>query len=114
MITEYYTKGVDSGLPNKSGAGWLVRTQKDRGLFYQNFNLALLESGSCVGWHYFKYMDNDPTEKGTELSNMDANKGIVDNYYNLYTDLTDKIRELNTNMYSLIQFFDARKKSVKK
>jgi hypothetical protein len=36
IITEYYTKGEDSGMPNQSGAGWIVRTQKDRGLFYQN------------------------------------------------------------------------------
>ena len=41
IVTEYYTKGEDSGLSNQSGAGWIVKTQQDRGLFYQNFCLAI-------------------------------------------------------------------------
>lgn len=51
IITEFYTKGEDSGLPNNTGAGWNVRTQADRGWFYQNFVTELLRSGNCVGWH---------------------------------------------------------------
>jgi hypothetical protein len=63
IVTDWYVKGMDSGMPNTTGAGWEVRTQRDRGLFYQNFALALLESRSCVGWHWFKYMDNDPDDQ---------------------------------------------------
>ena len=44
LITEWYAKGVDSGMGNTGGAGWLVRTQRERGLFYENFTLALLEA----------------------------------------------------------------------
>ncbi len=106
IVTEYYTKGEDSGMPNQSGAGWIVRTQRDRGLFYQNYNLALLESKNCIGWHYFKYQDNDPTAKGVDPSNIDANKGIVDNDYNLWTPMTDLMKELNTQVYSVISYFD--------
>lgn len=109
IITEWYTKGEDSGMPNYSGAGWIVRTQKDRGLFYQNFALALLESGNCVGFHWFKYQDNDPSNLKTDPSNRDANKGIVRLDYTIYKDLTDKMQELNTQVYSLIDFFDHRK-----
>lgn len=107
IITEYYVKGMDSGLPNISGAGWQVKTQEDRGKFYQNFCLALLEARTCVGWHWFKYQDNDPTDGKAELSNQDANKGIVDNEYNLYTPLTYKMRELNQNYIQLIKYFDS-------
>lgn len=32
IITEFYTKAEDSGLTNVTGAGWKVRTQKDRGI----------------------------------------------------------------------------------
>lgn len=106
IITEYYTKGVDSGLPNISGAGWQVKTQEDRGKFYQNYCLALLESKNCVGWHWFKYQDNDPTNPKAELSNQDANKGIVDNEYNLYQPLTEKMQQLNQNYFQLINYFD--------
>lgn len=110
IITEWYTKGGDSGMPNYSGAGWIVRTQKDRGLFYQNFALALLESGNCVGFHWFKYQDNDPTNMKTDPSNRDANKGIVTLGYAPYRDLVSRMKELNDNVYTLIDFFDNRKK----
>jgi hypothetical protein len=106
IITEYYTKGEDSGMPNQSGAGWIVRTQKDRGLFYQNYNLALIESKNCIGWHYFKYQDNDPDAKGVDPSNTDSNKGIVNNYYDVWQPLMEKMTELNTQIYSLIHYFD--------
>jgi len=106
IITEYYTKGEDSGMTNQSGAGWIVRTQKDRGLFYQNFNLALLESGNCIGWHYFKYQDNDPTAVGVDPSNIDGNKGIVDNDYRVWEDFVEKMKEINLQVYSIIEHFD--------
>jgi hypothetical protein len=106
IITEYYTKGEDSGMPNQSGAGWIVRTQRDRGLFYQNYNLALLESKNCVGWHYFKYQDNDPTAKGADQSNTDANKGIVNNYYEVWTPMMELMKQMNTQIYNLLEYFE--------
>jgi len=109
IITEYYTKGEDSGMPNQSGAGWIVRTQADRGLFYQNYNLALIESKNCIGWHYFKYQDNDPDAKGVDPSNTDANKGIVNNYYEVWQPMMEKMKELNSQVYNLVDYFDRRK-----
>lgn len=106
IVTEYYTKGEDSGMGNISGAGWIVRTQEDRGLFYQNYNLALLESKNCIGWHYFKYIDNDPNQKGVDPSNVDANKGIVSNRYVPWTPMLDKMKELNMQVYHVIEHFD--------
>jgi hypothetical protein len=112
LITEWYVKGEDSGMGNYSGAGWIVKTQEDRGLFYQNYTLGLIESGNCVGWHWFKYQDNDPTNKNVDPSNTDANKGLLDNNYQLYKGLTDKMRELNDQVYPLIDFFDKRKSNT--
>jgi len=109
IVTEWYVKGEDApGLANTAGAGWVVKTQADRGLFYQNFTLGLLESKNCIGWHWFKYQDNDPTLVGAEPSNTNANKGIVDNNLEPYTPLLDKMRELNQQMYHLADFFDQR------
>ncbi len=107
-VTEFYTKGQDSGLGNKSGAGATVHTQLDRGYGYQNFCLGLLESGNCVGWHWFRYQDNDPTYKKADPSNIDGNKGIVDNSYNPYTDLLKLMRELNVNAYRIADYFDKK------
>jgi hypothetical protein len=106
LITEWYVKGADSGLPNNSGAGWIVKSQRDRGLFYQNFTLALLESKVCVGWHWFKYSDNDPSEPNTDPSNRDSNKGIVTFRYESYSPLLDAMKPLNERVYILADYFD--------
>jgi hypothetical protein len=106
MITEFYAKGADSGMPNTTGAGWLVKTQKDRGLFYQNFCIALLESKGCVGWHNFKYQDNDLENTNVDPSNQDSNKGIVTAYFDEYPDYLKLMKELNMNAYDLISWID--------
>lgn len=108
LITEWYTKAEDSGLPNNTGAGWLVHTQYDRGLFYQNFTLGLLQNKNCVGWHWFKYMDNDPDDLSTDPSNRDSNKGVVDRYFNPYTVLLDEMKKVNDYTYGLIEYFDKK------
>jgi hypothetical protein len=107
MVTEFYAKGEDSGMTNRTGAGWLVHTQDDRGVFYENFVLALIESRVCVGWQWFKYQDNDPDDPHAELSNVDSNKGIVDRLYKPYDPLLTRMRDLNLKMYGAADVFDA-------
>jgi len=109
MVTEFYTKGEDSGLANTSGAGWIVKTQLERGYAYQNYVLSLLESKCCVGWHWFKYMDNDPTILDAEPSNINGNKGLVTIQYDPYVPMMNKMKELNLKVYNLIDYFDKKK-----
>lgn len=109
FITEFYTKGDDVGMKNISGAGWLVRTQADRGIHYQNFCLQLLKAPNCVGWHWFRYQDNDPNDNTADPSNQDSNKGLVNTEYAVYKALGDKMKQLNLNKYKLIEFFDKKK-----
>mgnify|MGYP003045270798 FL=1 len=104
MITEFYTKAMDSGLTNETGAGFTVHTQRDRGYAYQNFCLGLLESKSCVGCHFFKYQDNDPTAQNVDPSNLNSNKGIVSNRYVYYSSFLIWMKQLNRNVYSLISY----------
>lgn len=106
IITEWYTKGEDSGLPNKTGAGWNVLTQADRGYFYQNFTIELLKSKACVGWHWFTYQDNDPLNLKTDPSNRDSNKGIVNSNFEPYKPLMENMKMLNDHVYELIRFLD--------
>ena len=108
LISEWYVKGEDSGMANNTGGGWVVHTQKDRGLFYQNFTLALLESKVCVGWHWFKYADNDPTDPSADPSNIDSNKGVVSNRYDPYNDLLDAAKRINERAHRLTDYFDGR------
>lgn len=113
LITEFYTKGEDSGLPNTTGAGWNVHTQADRGWFYQNFVMELMRSGNCVGWNWFTYMDNDPQNLHTDPSNRDSNKGVVNWAFEPYTVLLDEMKQLNDCTYRLIRYFDAEKSGKK-
>jgi hypothetical protein len=106
VITEWYAKGMDSGMANNTGAGWTVKTQTDRGWFYQNFTIALARHPSCVGWHWFKYMDNDPTNTKADPSNRDSNKGYVNYLYEPYADLMARMEQLNRAVYPLIDFFE--------
>lgn len=109
IITEWYTKGEDSGLPNKTGAGWNVATQAERGYFYQNFAIELLKSKGCVGWHWFRYQDNDPLNLKTDYSNRDSNKGIINSNYDHYMPLIDNMKLFNDHVYELIKYLDAKK-----
>ncbi len=110
FITEFYTKSEDSGLSNIAGAGWLVHTEAERGLFYQNFALALLQAKNCVGWHWFRYQDNDPSEPGTDKPDMGSNKGIVNSTYQPYPTLLNAMKPINQHVFGLINFFDSKNK----
>lgn len=109
IVTEWYAKGMDSGLANTTGAGFVVKSQADRGRFYQNFTLGLLESQVCVGWHWFKYRDNDPNAKGADPSNIDSNKGIVNLDLEPYVPLMQAMHELNRQVYTLADYFDRKR-----
>lgn len=107
FITEFYTKAMDSGMDNISGAGWLVKTQDERGIHYQNFCLRLLSSANCVGWHWFRYQDNDPGDNTADPSNRDANKGLVNTQYQVYVPLANRMKALNLIKYQLSAFIFA-------
>ena len=110
LITEWYAKGADTGMANTGGAGWLVRTQQERGVFYQHFALGLLQSRGCVGWHWFRYADNDPDDKTVDPSNRDSNKGIVTARYEPWQPLLDAMKPLNERAYGLTKYFDSQAK----
>jgi len=103
VITEWYAKAMDAvGLANTGGAGWLVKTQRDRALFYENFTLGLLAAPGCVGWHWFKYADNDPDNLKVDPSNRDANKGLVSNRYVPYPELAAAMQRINERVYQIV------------
>ena len=106
LVTEFYVKGEDSGLPNATGAGWNVKTQKERGYFYQNFVRVLVKGGTCIGWHWFKYMDNDPEDTSADPSNRDSNKGIVKWNFDYWTPLSEEMNTFNHNVWNLINYYD--------
>jgi hypothetical protein len=111
MNQEWYAKGMDacteeSALTNQAGVGYTVQTQDERGYYYQSFVLSMLESKLFVGWQWFKYMDNDPSNPDQDVSNIDANKGIISREYVFYETLLGHMNDINKNSYNLTQYFD--------
>ena len=114
MISEFYTKADDATvssevgspkLTNTSGAGWFVQTQEDRADFYDTFVIKLLESNIGVGWQWFHYMDNDPNSGTSDKTSVNSNKGICRSDLTYYTELTDRMTELNKNVYNIVDYF---------
>ncbi|WP_369808883.1 hypothetical protein [uncultured Alistipes sp.] len=104
IVSEFYVKAADAaykGRPyvNTDGGGWLVRTQKNRGEFYQNFCLRLLETRRCAGWMHFEYADGYQDGRGT-------NKGLVSVEYQPYTEYLAMMKTLHDNLYALASYYD--------
>jgi hypothetical protein len=93
LITEFYTKAKDTGLPNASGAGWEVYTQQDRAWFFENFVLQLMSHPGSVGWQWFRYIDKDG-----------VNKGIISTDYTWYEELTSSMYKVGKDVYNLRRF----------
>lgn len=101
LISEWCAMASDSGMANETGAGWIVPTQADRGRFYQNFALGLLANRGCVGWHWYRYLDNDPADTVLDPVNVSGNKGIVNIAFEPFSPLVDAMRDLNVRVYPL-------------
>ncbi len=97
MISEFYVKGSEYEFSNSDGAGESVADELDRALWYQHFTLGLLESPSCVGWHWFRYMDDS-----------DTNRGFYTQSFVKYPLMEKYASELNYNTYDIIDYFDSK------
>ena len=100
FTTEFYTKGEDTTgaastdgnvLDNISGAGWTVPTQEDRSYHYENWVQRTLKDPNCVGWHWFRFSDDDTSNKGILNANKDT----------WYTELYNSFDQVNNVKYAL-------------
>lgn len=85
----------------KEVAGWCIH-KKNRGEFYQNFCLRLLETRNCVGWVHFEYND------GYDSNGKASNKGVVSIEYEPYESFLSHMRQLNLSVHSLIDYYDIK------
>jgi hypothetical protein len=100
LISEFYVKADDWTGDNRNGGGWLVRTQGDRGRFYENFVLRLMEERCFVSWQWFKYRDTGTTG---------SNKGLVDVHDQPYPDFSTTVVRINPLIHSLADYLDSRR-----
>lgn len=66
----------------------------------------MLESKVFVGWHWYRYMDNDPRYKNNHYSNIDSNKGIVDRNFEYQEEFLSYMKTMNDNVPAIIKYFD--------
>ncbi len=95
IVSEWYAQSLESPNAQASGAGFRVKTDTDRGLYYQNLTLGLLENGGCVGWHWFKYGGDG----------QQFHKGIVSRDYTPHTEILKQMAQVNKNVYQLSTYF---------
>lgn len=94
LVGEFYAMNVpeDKAVPKSSGAGFHVLTYEDAGDFYQHYASSLLQDvPNCVGWHWFKYADDNPISR----------KGIVGQQGEVRMPLVERMKTLNEQVYSL-------------
>ena len=73
-----------------------AKDQADRGVKYQNYIRSGLENPLVVGAHWFQYVDQPITGRG---DGENYNVGLIDVCDRPFTELTEKIKETNTNLY---------------
>ena len=93
------------------GWSWYRYQDNDMPLFYdKDGNLIYFND-----WDTYEDWDIDPNltliHKGenTDQSNLDANKGIVNNAMEEYTEFTSHISNIANNLYALADHFDERR-----
>lgn len=91
LVSEWYAMSVPPDQIPETGAGFRVRTDAERGLFYQNMTLGLLRDKGCVGWHWFKYGGDQPG----------VHKGVVSPEFAPHEPLLRRMKEINMDAYRL-------------
>ena len=95
IVTEFYA--MESTQPKVDvGAGWRVDSQESRAAFHHNFITSMASGGNTIGWHWFKYQDDE-----------NGNKGVLSTDGDLFTDLLQSMREMNNSLYQYISFLDS-------
>ena len=90
LITEFYAKAANSGMENENGAGWIVPTQKERVQHFENFALQMLGTPNCIGLHWFRFVDDEG-----------SNKGVYDLQFEPYQELQDSMKNISAGLYRL-------------
>ena len=98
LVTEWGVRGEDSGLPNTTGAGWVVATQQERldsYLYVVDWLLEREHEGLAyvTGIHWFMHQDQPPTGR---WDGENSNYGIVTVRNERYRWLLEGMAALHT------------------
>ena len=92
-ITEWSFLGLDTEKPCKFGAGQRLASQKDRAKAVELFLTTMIETGCCIGWNYFMWVDL-PTLGTWKKNGEDGNYGLVREDGRPYEEVTAVFRRI--------------------
>lgn len=93
IVTEFYAMQMGN---SDTGAGFRVQNQFGRGRFFHNYVSKMIQGKNTVGWHWFKYQDDEQ-----------GNKGILSPTGNTYDVLLDHIEDFNKVIYQYTDYIDS-------
>lgn len=64
LITEFYARRIPGDEMDGPGAGFRVREERARGLFFRHFVLGLADLPGCIGWHLHRFSDYADAAEG--------------------------------------------------
>lgn len=100
MLTEWSFPAMDSGLPNRHGAGMRVDTQAQRAECFRIFQTALFRLPFMVGSNFFMWVD-EPELGISSTFPEDSNYGLVNERGEPYRELVQTATSLQAKVYEM-------------
>ncbi|MCS7309058.1 MAG: hypothetical protein NZ741_02440 [Armatimonadetes bacterium] len=100
MITEWSFPAMDSGLPNRHGAGMRVDTQDQRAECFRIFQTTLFRLPFMVGSNFFMWVD-EPALGISSTFPEDSNYGLVNERGEPYRLLVQTATALQARVYAI-------------
>lgn len=98
LVSETSFKAIDSGLPNTKGASFPLLSQKQRAKYFARYYNFYAKTNYIIGYHWYCYMDEPATGR---FDGENSNFGLVNEKDEPWTELTDKMKELNLSVYGM-------------
>jgi agarase len=102
LISEFYFRARDSGLPNTKPYRILMPVlfnQRQRSICFELQTRGFLEKPFIVGYHWFGYADQPKTGR---FDGENSNNGLVNVKDEPYTILVNKMKEINHFAHSIV------------
>ena len=95
LVSEFYAMRIS---PNNDdvGAGYRVENQAGRSAFFHNYVTSMIQNKNTVGFHWFKYQDDD-----------NGNKGVISQTGGQYNRVLNDMEDLNKRIYQYTAYVDS-------
>ncbi len=105
LITEYHTTEPSHGFQGGMNGAVAVDSEQARGEHYKRYVESLVSTGFVVGAHYFCFLDQPATGRGTEGTGFGGESyacGIVDVTDRPYKEMLEYVMDANYDIYDTL------------